>query len=807
MTAHDTARAYLRRGFAPIPVPYRTKRPTLDGWQELRLAESDLARYFNGREQNIGILNGAPSGDLVDVDVDASKAAYFRHWLPPTELVAGREGNPASHWFYRAPGVVTMRYQDPHRPEGRTTLIELRSTGTQTVVPPSLHPSGEPYRWERDGDPALSDAATLRRAVARIAAGALLARYWPSTGSRHDASLALAGWLLRGGWEEDEAARFIDTVAEAAGDEEHRQRVENIRTTARRLRDGGEATGAPSLARLLTDDGDAIITRVAEWLDLAAGRDNALPPTPQINWEPPISLGAPALPPFPLDALPPAFGDFAAALATATQTPPDLAGLHTLAALATATARKAVVRPRPGWSEPLNLFTASVLGSGNRKSAVHREIVAPLDTWERGEIARLAPEYAAKRSRRRIQEGELRKAERSAAEGANPMERAEAAERAERLARELAVCPEAVDPQLLADDATPEAVKTLLAEQGGRLALLSPEATVFELMAGRYSPNGGPNLEVYLQGHAGDAIRVNRRGRRESIDNPALTVGVMIQPDALRAFADRPAFRGRGLVARFFYSLPESYVGRRAIDAPPIPATVRDAYATALTGLLDLPLPDEPPPLVFDAHAARAFAAFQAHIEPQLGEFGRLGEMADWGSKLPGAVARVAGLLHLARHTGTPRPWDEPIDTATMESAIAIGEYAIPHALAAASAMGLDGDDGDARYLLRWLAKEGKPHHAHQAIWQGTRGRFEKAERLDRALDRLAAHRIVRARQTDERTRPGRKPKPDYDVTPYPLPTIPTIPTIEPTDDDVSDSRDFRDSRGEGENDDEWGAI
>ena len=273
MSVHDSALDYLRRGLAPLPVPHRRKEPILAGWPDLRLTEDNLADYFNGHEQNIGILNGAPSGDLADVDLDAPEAAHFRSWLPPTGMIAGRDGNPASHWFYRAPGLTTAKYQDPHQPEGRTMLIELRSTGTQTLVPPSTHPSGERYRWERDGEPASVDPEDLRRAVGRVAAGALLARHWPGEGARHDASLALAGWMLRGGWGADEAARLIGDIARAASDEEHAARARNVATTARRLMNGGKASGAPTLARLLTGDGRAILDRVAEWLELGGAAE------------------------------------------------------------------------------------------------------------------------------------------------------------------------------------------------------------------------------------------------------------------------------------------------------------------------------------------------------------------------------------------------------------------------------------------------------------------------------------------------------------------------------------------------------
>jgi replicative DNA helicase len=61
---------------------------------------------------------------------------------------------------------------------------------------------------------------------------------------------------------------------------------------------------------------------------------------------------------------------------------------------------------------------------------------------------------------------------------------------------------------------------------------MSPEGDVFDLMAGR---NGnGPNLGVYLKGHAGDTLRIDRIGRPvEYVRQPALTMGLAVQPDVL----------------------------------------------------------------------------------------------------------------------------------------------------------------------------------------------------------------------------------------------------------------------------------
>jgi hypothetical protein len=133
-----------------------------------------------------------------------------------------------------------------------------------------------------------------------------------------------------------------------------------------------------------------------------------------------------------------------------------------------------------------------------------------------------------------------------------------------------------VPPQLLADDSTPEALANLLAAHR-RIAVLSAEGGVFDMMAGRYQSSVGPNLDVYLKGHAGDPIRVDRvtAKRVAYVAAAALTIGVTVQPAVLRACRDRPGFRGRGLLARFAYAVPQSTVGYRKVGAPPVPRGCR----------------------------------------------------------------------------------------------------------------------------------------------------------------------------------------------------------------------------------------
>jgi hypothetical protein len=264
MSILEAARAYLARSWMVIPIPHRSKKPILSGWQKLRLAEADLPQYFTGSE-NIGLLLGETSLGLVDVDLDAPEAVSLAEiFIPPTGRIHGRPGKPRSHYWYMAepiPGY--MKYQDT---DG-ICLVELRSTGQQTIVPPSVHPTGEILAWAENGEPAHVNDKVLLRQVGRLASCALLARHWPATGSRQDLALALAGTLLRATWGESEAAQFIDAAARIAGDEECAKRAQALSNTTRRLKDKQPATGTPTLMEILDEK---VTNKLIEWLELHA---------------------------------------------------------------------------------------------------------------------------------------------------------------------------------------------------------------------------------------------------------------------------------------------------------------------------------------------------------------------------------------------------------------------------------------------------------------------------------------------------------------------------------------------------------
>ncbi|GAA1858778.1 hypothetical protein GCM10009836_43770 [Pseudonocardia ailaonensis] len=468
-------------------------------------------------------------------------------------------------------------------------------------------------------------------------------------------------------------------------------------------------------------------------------------PAPAAGWESDPTPLTPRrlVPPFPVDALPSWVGDMVLAVAEFTQTPLDLAGCLALAALSTAAGGKAEVEIRPGWREPCNLYTVVAMPPGSRKSAVFAAMTAPLLEAERQLVEQARPRMVEADLARKIAGKEAERRTIDAANMRDPAARAEALAAAADATME-AEKPVRALPRLVADDVTTEAAASLLAEQHGRLAILSAEGGIFSTLAGRYS-GGVPSLEVFLKGHAGDLLRVDRKGRpAEHVSSPALTLGLALQPEVLTDIARMPGFRGRGLLARILYSLPENTVGRRQVGAPAVPAPTDRTYASRLSRLVLLLADHEQPQRLRLSHDAdRQVLDLERHLEPRLAPHADLAHMTDWASKLNGAIARLAGLLFLADIL--PTGWGEPVPARHVEAAARLGHYFLGQALAVFDQMGADPVVDDARAVLDWISRGERTLFTRRDAFSGlSRARFRKVADLDPALQLLHDHAFIR---------------------------------------------------------------
>ena len=471
-----------------------------------------------------------------------------------------------------------------------------------------------------------------------------------------------------------------------------------------------------------------------------------------VTWDTPIPFDEYDLPAFPVDALPEVIRRYVLAVAESTQTPVDMAAVEALGIVSLCCQGKYFIRGNADWAEPLNTYMVVIMEPAERKSSVLSMMIRPVEEYEKEENSRRNAEIVESRM---IQD-KLEKEKRSLVERASKGKATEEEVRAK--AAELAKFEPAKPLRLFVDDVTSEKLTSVLAENKGRAAVVSAEGGIFSIMSGLYNRN--VNIDVFLKGHSGDTIRVDRVGRAsESIIHPALTMVLAVQPEVLNGLMSNNTFRGRGLTARFLYAMPKSTVGSRSFSTKPIPEGVRARYQALIETILSSE--NEQEPISLDDSAREVLEDLFNEIEGRLK--GDLAEISDWAGKFVGAVLRIGGILHVMKY-----PKDsmfDPVDRETMENAVSIGRYFLAHAKAAYSLMGADTVNKDAQHLLSFIKRERLAEFSRRDAMRLCRS-FKTADSLQPVLNRLCEYGYIAVKPVPPSYGPGRKPSDTYLVNP-----------------------------------------
>lgn len=456
-------------------------------------------------------------------------------------------------------------------------------------------------------------------------------------------------------------------------------------------------------------------------------------------WPEPMIPGSLRTPDFPEDILQGLWGDMARSVSASTQTPPALSVMCVLGVLATLLQRRYEVSPYGDtYTEPLALWVVSASPSGTRKTAVLNAFMGPIVRWEKLQYDRYRTLIARANAARSTAKKRIEALNQQASKCKDKTELEGLRTDIER--EELDMPEEVRAPRLFTGDTTAERLQAMLFENSERMAVHSDEPGIFRVMAGAYS-NGAQNLDVFLQGHAGSAMRIDRAGRMAHVDKPALSFNLMIQPGLMSEVAGSKGFRDSGLLARFLYAIPATNVGSRDVRKhSSIDATVRDRYERGVVSLLEgyLCEPGTVPKVqILDLtdSARELWLDFSQYIEDNQGDDGVFESIRDWTSKLAGATARVAALLELAEFgLGA-----ESVSCSAMDRAIRLAKVLIPHAQSAFGLLGTDSTDSDALAVLKWVQANGYEEFTRRDAQKAMEGRFRSVDKLKRAVDRLDA--------------------------------------------------------------------
>lgn len=134
--------ALLEHGAAVVKVARGDKMPLGRAWNTLATTIADVVGEWLGQGYNLGLLCG--SGNIIDVeyDDDAGRQTLARMGLLDIETPTWASGRGEHRLFRLADSLPPVGWRKIGGAE-----IRLGGKPAQSVLPPSVHPSGVPYRW------------------------------------------------------------------------------------------------------------------------------------------------------------------------------------------------------------------------------------------------------------------------------------------------------------------------------------------------------------------------------------------------------------------------------------------------------------------------------------------------------------------------------------------------------------------------------------------------------------------------------------------------------------------------------------
>lgn len=466
------------------------------------------------------------------------------------------------------------------------------------------------------------------------------------------------------------------------------------------------------------------------------------------NWPDPLPLDQFDLPDFPVDALPGWLGDHIDSLSGHLQVPSGTAAMVGLGVLSCSVTGAFSVSIEEEWTEPLNLWLVPLLPSGHRKSPVYSQLIEPLEQAEKA-----LPGTPFGVNNTLLVEVE--------SDGKD-------------------FYPGVSDRQLFVDKVTPQGLADMLDDQYERIGVFSDEGGPLK----RLTHGGLKGTDLFKKAWDGGTWRDNIRTKDSIIlHNPLITMVLTIQPEIFEDVADDKVLKHEGFLGRFLFHYPEaSYVGYRKVgdERPPLDPDAKDHYQNLMldllehrhrrTGDLSRPTTHEVP---FTDRARERFQEFEAWVEGNLRPHGRLAELEEWAQKLPGKVARIAGLLAIGdRIDWNPGsfPQNLTVTPRHVERAVRIGKALVPHARRALQEVDPNSNYQMALYILDRLSQFGDVERETLTVrdlFEATKGNanIETVEDLTDVLAYLEEHHVLRVKERPSEGR-GRNPSPTVEVNP-----------------------------------------
>ncbi len=178
---------------------------------------------------NLGLILRLTSS-ILDIDLDCMEAkALADVILPAPHAVFDKGSKDSGHYLYQASSFGPRK---TFNTEGaKSTFVELRGDGCQTMIPPSIHPNGGTLAFMSfDKEATEVQYDYLLESVNFLAACSEVAQNW-GDGHRHSLALAFSGLCLKEGIEPNLIMHIVHRICEITGNHEVDDRLNAIRTS------------------------------------------------------------------------------------------------------------------------------------------------------------------------------------------------------------------------------------------------------------------------------------------------------------------------------------------------------------------------------------------------------------------------------------------------------------------------------------------------------------------------------------------------------------------------------------------------
>lgn len=326
---------------------------------------------------------------------------------------------------------------------------------------------------------------------------------------------------------------------------------------------------------------------------------------------------------------------------------PGMSWVACLAAGNSAVRGKVSVKVNADWTEPTNAFVVVCAESGAGKSPINTFYKAPLLAFQKKWNDTHRARFCLERSRQAQLRKRLVALERKIAKLEDEEKVEEWVQEMATLREEIFCMPGGHELEMFVDDCTNKSLIECMRQQGGRVAVMEAEASLFRHIVNAKPMS--PIVDTLLKAFSGERIQSKKSGEDSiAIEHPVLALNVMVQPPVIVQLGRNKEIMGRGLLGRILFYVDDLPVGGRDAGGV-VPEAIKAEYTSIIQAIVErVETSNEQIVLELDADALRLWEEWRDKIERKLclrDEYASA--WGEWRGKAARHLLHIAAFVHM----------------------------------------------------------------------------------------------------------------------------------------------------------------